>query len=89
MATQPPSTAVPPIEVVTSEVVATLAFAAHGYLSGASEGEPPDLNAAEIAIDLAGSAYERIAPRLSPDERSALAALLTDLRLTFVRKRGP
>jgi len=65
---------------------------AHVYL------EPPatedgaegsvDLAAADIAIDVAGRAFERIAPRLGQDERSALARLLTELRLNYVKKRG-
>ncbi len=66
---------------------------AHAYLEppAAEEGAeapPPDLEAAEIAIDVAGKAFERIQPRVAPDERSALARLLTELRLSYVKKRG-
>lgn len=84
------ATAAPPIEVVLSETVASLAFAAHAYLSP-QEGDPaapPDLEAANIALDVAGLAFERIEPRLGGTERSAMARLLTDLRLTYVKKRG-
>ncbi len=89
MATQPNATAVPPIEVVLSEIVANLAFVAHAYLNPPA-GEaacPPDLEAATIALDVAGLAFERIEPRLQPDERSAVKRLLTNLRLTYVKKR--
>lgn len=87
VAVHPRATAAPPLEIVLSEVVATLAFAAHSYL--ALEGESgPDLAAAEASIDIAAAAFERISSRLSTQERSAMAALLTDLRMTFVRKRG-
>jgi hypothetical protein len=82
--------AVPSVEVVLSETVASLAFAAHAYLSP-QEADPsaaPDLEAASIALDVAGIAFERIEPRLGAEERSAMARLLTDLRLTYVKKRG-
>jgi hypothetical protein len=88
MATQPQAPAVPPIEAVLGEVVATLAFAAHAYLSPPGEEQVPDLVAAEVAIDVAGIAFARVEPRLTPEERSQIAALLTDLRMTYVKKRG-
>ncbi|MDQ2908900.1 MAG: DUF1844 domain-containing protein [Candidatus Eremiobacteraeota bacterium] len=90
-ATAPNAPAVPPVEVVMSEVVASLALAAHAYLhpSATEEGASPDLGAAEIAIDVAGKAFERIGPRLGAGERSAMASMLTDLRFTYVKKRGP
>ena len=87
VAVHPSATAAPPLEIVLSEVVATLAFAAHSYLAPEGEGTP-DFFAAEAAIDIAAAAFERISARLSPAERSAMTALLTDLRMTFVRKRG-
>jgi len=94
MAAQPHATSVPPVEVVLSEFVATLATLAHAYLEppkGEGEGEAaePDLAAAEIAIDIAGRAYDRIEPRLGPADRSAVARVLTELRLSYVKKRGP
>ncbi len=95
MATEPSATAssataVPPVEVIMSEIVASLALAAHAYLhpSATESVETPDLGAAEIAIDVAAKAYERISPRLDAGERSAMASMLTDLRFTYVKKRG-
>ena len=86
MATQP-ETAVPPVETLLSEFVASLALAAHAYLEPAGEASP-DIASAEVAIDVAAGAFDRIAPRLRAQERTALAGLLTDVRLTCVRKRG-
>jgi hypothetical protein len=80
-------TQTPPVEEVLSEVVVTLALMAHSYLEPQGEAEP-DLGAAEIAIDTAGAAFERVAPRLSQDQRTALTSVLTEARMTFVRKRG-
>jgi hypothetical protein len=81
----------PPVEVILTEVVASLTFAAHAYLEPqtepAGQGDA-DLDAADIAIDVAGKAFERIQPRLQPEERSALARSLTSLRLAYVKKRG-
>ena len=90
MADQPNATAVPSIEIVMSEVVANLAFVAHGLLETAeSDGNGGrHLEDAEIAIDIAGRAYDRIAARLPGDERAAIARLLTELRLSYVKKRG-
>jgi hypothetical protein len=86
---QPHAVAAPPIEVVVSEVFATLAFAAHAYLGDAdAEKSEANLAGAEMAIDLAGRAFERVEPRLSTGERAAMASMLTDLRMTYVRKRG-
>ncbi len=86
MATQP-NTAVPPVETLLSEFVATLALAAHAYLEPGGNASP-DLASAELAIDVAAGAFDRIAPRLRPQERTAMAGLLTDVRMTCVRKRG-
>ncbi len=92
MATGPSATTAPPVEVVLSEVVGSLAMLAHAYLEPApleSEAEVrADLESAEIAIDIAGKAFERIQSRVGPQERSGMARLLTDLRLTYVKKRG-
>ncbi len=90
MADQPNTTTVPSIEIVMIEVVANLAFVAHGLL----EVSTPDsdvakrLDDAEIAIDIAGRAYDRISARLPGDERAEIARMLTDLRLSYVKKRG-
>jgi hypothetical protein len=67
-------------------MVATLSYAAHAYLEP-SEGEA-DVPSAALACDAAGEIFERVTPRLRPDERSALSAVLTELRITIVRKRG-
>ncbi|MBC5811411.1 MAG: DUF1844 domain-containing protein [Candidatus Eremiobacteraeota bacterium] len=89
MAPQPQATSAPPIETVLSDIFASLAFAAHAYLTASNdETKATDLEAAQTAIDLAGLTYERIAPRLPSEERLQMAALLTDLRMTCVRKRG-
>ncbi|MFN2461168.1 MAG: hypothetical protein ABR591_10835 [Candidatus Velthaea sp.] len=71
-----------------TETVVTLVYAATAYLEPAGTGTAPDLPAAELAVDVAAAAFERIAPRLRPEERSALTAMLTDVRMTVVRKRG-
>jgi hypothetical protein len=80
--------AVPSVEDVVSEMVTTLAIVAHAYMEPHEEGAPPDLDAAHIAIDTAGAAFERIGPRLTMEQHAALSGLLTDIRLTYVRKRG-
>lgn len=90
MADQPGATTVPPIEIVMSEVVVNLVFVAHAHLAPSGEGEEaiPRLEDAEIAIDIAGRAYDRISARLPGDERAAIARMLTELRLAYVKKRG-
>ena len=87
MSAQSNTTAIPPIEAVSSEVITSLAFAAHAYMEPIGDAVL-DLDAADIAIDLAGKIFDRIQPRLQPDERSAFGRLLTELRMTYVRKRG-
>jgi cation transport regulator ChaB len=78
---------IPPVEPLITEVVATLALAAHAYLTD-DEGRRPDHQSAEIAIDIASSAFERVKERLRPEERLAMTQMLTETRMTFVRKRG-
>ena len=87
MATLPDATAVPPVDALVSEVVASLALAAHAYLEP-GDGKAADLKSAEIAIDVAALAFERIAAQLRPQERSAITTLLTDVRMTCVMNRG-
>ncbi len=77
----------PPVEALLTDVVARLALAAHAYLSE-EEGKQPDWPAAEVAIDVASAAFERVKERLRPEERLAITQLLTETRMTFVRKRG-
>ncbi len=78
---------IPPIEVLVTDVIARLALAAHVYLSDVEEMQP-DLGSAEMAIDVASSAFERVKERLRPEERLAITQLLTETRMAFVRKRG-
>ena len=78
---------IPPLEPLLTEVIATLALAAHAYLSD-SDGRQPDFASGEAAIDVATTAFERVKERLRPDERLAITQMLTETRLTFVRKRG-
>lgn len=78
---------IPSVEVLVTDAVARLTLAAHAYLSDES-GNQADLSAAEIAIDVASSAYERVKERLRPADRLAITQLLTETRMAFVRKRG-
>lgn len=79
--------AIPPVEPLLSEVIATLTLAAHAYLTEAGV-DRPDCASAEIAIDVASAAFERVKERLRAEERLAITQMLTETRLTFVRKRG-
>jgi hypothetical protein len=78
---------IPPLEPLLTEVIATLALAAHAYLADSGE-QRPDFASAEAAIDVATSAFERVKERLRPDERLHITQMLTELRMAFVRKRG-
>jgi cation transport regulator ChaB len=78
---------IPSVEPLLVEVMSTLALAAHAYLTD-TDGRQPDYSSAEVAIDVATAAFERIKERLRPDERLAMAQMLTETRMTFVRKRG-
>ncbi|MGZ3497748.1 MAG: hypothetical protein ACXWNK_06390 [Vulcanimicrobiaceae bacterium] len=78
---------IPPVEPLLAEVIATLALAAHTYLADATDKEP-DLASAEIAIDVASAAFDRVKDRLRPEQRLAITQMLTETRMTFVRKRG-
>jgi len=88
MSAQEGAVAIPPVEDVVSELVATLALCAHAYLEPTEEGKEPDLASASIAIDTAAEAFARISSRLKTEQHAALSSLLTDIRMTFVRKRG-
>ena len=78
---------IPALAPLLTEVIATLALAAHAYLAD-DDGKQPDFESAEAAIDVASTAFERVKERLRPDERLALTQMLTETRMTFVRKRG-
>jgi len=86
MSTAPDALAAPPIDALVGDMIATLALAANAYLE--PKDGPSDLDAAALACDIAGAAFERISPRLRPDERTGLAGLLTQIRLSIVKKRG-
>ncbi len=76
-----------PVEVLASDVVARFCLAAHAYLAQDEE-QASDLKSAEAAIDIAGAVFDRIKERLRAEERLAITQLLTETRLTFVKKRG-
>lgn len=78
---------IPPVEPLLAEMIATLALAAHEYLSEDVRGGP-DVQGAQIAIDVASAAFERIKERLRHEERLAITQVLTETRMAFVRKRG-
>jgi hypothetical protein len=78
---------IPPVEPLLGEVIATLALAAHAYLTE-EEGREPDHESASVAIDVATAAFGRVKERLQPDQRLAITQMLTETRLTFVQKRG-
>jgi hypothetical protein len=78
---------IPAVEPLLTEIIATLCLAAHAYLSEDPE-NPSALASAEIAIDVASAAFERVKERLRPEERLAITQMLTESRMTFVRKRG-
>ena len=77
----------PAIEVLLTDEIARLSLAAHVYLSD-EEGKQPDLQSAETAIDVAAATFDRVKERLKPEERLAITQLLTETRMTFVKKRG-
>jgi len=78
---------IPSIEPLITEVIATLALAAHAYLSD-EDGRSPDISGAELALDVATAAFERVKGRLGAQERLAAAQMLTETRMAFVKKRG-
>jgi hypothetical protein len=87
MSTSQDQLAAPPIDALLGETVATLLYAAAAYLEP-REAAAPDLASAELAVDVAGMTFDRIASRLRPDARGALTVMLTDARLAIVKKRG-
>ncbi|MHB8433027.1 MAG: hypothetical protein ACYDCA_05390 [Candidatus Tyrphobacter sp.] len=76
---------VPSVAEVVSEVIGSLALAAHAYMDEASGAG--DLASAEVAIDVASLAFDRIRERLGAEQRLAIAQLLTETRLAYVRRR--
>jgi hypothetical protein len=88
MSAPTPPTTVPPIQAVLSDVIAQLVIIAYAYLTPQAEVVEADLASAEIAIDVAAQTFDRIQAKLSSEERAALARMLTELRMTFVRKQS-
>jgi hypothetical protein len=89
MSTSQAAASAPPVEALAGEIVVTLAYAARSYLGEGEEGgKEPDFVSADLAIGLAAHAFEVVQSRLRTEERSALQGMLTDLRMTYVRKRG-
>jgi hypothetical protein len=88
MSTSQDQLAAPPIDALLGETVATLLYAAMAYLEPRETDAAPDLASAEMAVDVAGIAFNRIALRLRPDAHRALTVMLTEARLAIVRKRG-
>jgi hypothetical protein len=78
---------IPPVDTLLAEVIATLTLAAHAYLEETESGKP-DLTSAEVAIDVATAAFERVKERLRPEQRTQISQMLTNIRMTFVQKRG-
>lgn len=78
---------IPPVEVLLTDIVARLSLAAHEYLDD-EQGKQADIRSAEISIDVASAAFDRIKDRLRPEDRLAITQLLTETRMTFVKKRG-
>ncbi|MEO6914060.1 MAG: hypothetical protein ABI182_08590 [Candidatus Baltobacteraceae bacterium] len=79
--------AIPSVEPLLTDVIATLALAAHAYLADDAE-KTPDIAAAQIAIDVAAAAFERVKERLRSEQRLAITQMLTETRLAFIKKRG-
>ncbi len=77
----------PPVEMLLTDLIARLSLAAHAYLV-VEEGKQPDVDAAGMAIDVAGAAFERVKERLGPQDRLAITQLLTETRMAFVRRRS-
>ena len=87
MSTQSPPVELPAVETLVTQLIGDLALLSHAYLAEET-GATPDLESAQIAIDVASASFERVKERLRPEERLAITQMLTETRMTFVRKRG-
>ena len=87
MSTAPDALALPPIDALVGETIATLVLAANAYLEPNEDRPHPRMRPPSRATSPA-AAFERISSTLRDDERSGLAALLTQIRLSIVKKRG-
>ena len=64
-------------------MIATLCMAGLAYLA------KDDVDSATLACDLVGAIFGQIGSRLSTEDRTSLGGLVTELRMSIVRKRGP
>ena len=64
-----------------AEHVATLCMAGLAYLA------KDDVDSAIVACDLVGPAFERVSSLLSVPDRTSLGELVSELRMSIVKKR--
>ena len=72
----------PPIDQIGAEFVASLCMAGLAYLA------QDDVDSAEVSCDIVGLAFDRLSTRLKAEDRTGLGELITELRMSIVRKRG-
>jgi hypothetical protein len=72
----------PPIEQIGAEIVASLCMAGLAYVA------KDDVESASLACDVVGLVFDRLSTRLEAEERTVLSELVTELRISIVRKRG-
>ena len=72
----------PPIEQLGAEFVASLCMAGLAYLA------KDDVESASLTCDIVGLAFDRLSTRLGTEERTGLSQLITELRMSIVKKRG-
>jgi len=72
----------PPIEEIGAEIVASLCMAGLAYVA------KDDVESALLACDMVGIVFDRLSSRLKAEERTGLGELVTELRMSIVRKRG-
>ena len=78
---------IPPVEPLLTEVIATLSLAAHAYLT--EQRRPRTRSRVGGGGDRRCQRGFRTGQRTpAPEERLAITQMLTETRLTFVRKRG-
>ena len=78
----PAEATAPPIDQVAAEMIVTLCLAGLAYLA------KDDVDSAATACDLVGPIFERISSTLRAPDRTSLGGLVTELRMSIVRKRG-
>ena len=72
----------PPIEQLGADFVASLCMAGLAYLA------KDDVESATLTCDIVGLAFDRLSTRLKAEERTGLAELVSELRMSIVKKRG-